>query len=92
MPNLAIYTPSIFAFLLACVFISFPALAVLLVSGALIGFAVIYATMIHRLTSLRGDIAKSLQDNPGFKKDTFKTVTVQMFEKGGTWIKKSTGF
>lgn len=82
MPKLTAYIPSIFAILLASVFMNFPALAVLLVSGSLIAFAVIYASIITRLWKIQRDSRESFIQPP-----RFKNVTVQMFEKSGTWFK-----
>lgn len=82
MPKLSSYTPSIFAIFLASVFINFPFLAVILVSGSLIAFAAIYASIITRLWKLQRDSRESFVQPPGFK-----NVTVQMFEKSGTWFK-----
>ena len=82
MPNLSAYTPSIFALLLACLFISIPTLAVIIVAGSLISFALVYASIITRLSKLQKDARNSVSSAPGFK-----NITVQMFERGGTWFK-----
>jgi len=82
MPNLSAYTPSIFALLLASFFISFPILAVVLVSGSLVAFALIYASIITRLWKMQKNSRDSFSAAPGFK-----NVTFQMFEKSGTWFK-----
>ena len=84
MPKLTAYTPSIFAIFLASVFINFPTLAVVLVSGSLIAFAAIYASIITRLWKLQRDPRGSFVQPP-----RFKNVTVQMLEKSGTWFKTS---
>jgi hypothetical protein len=82
MPKLTAYIPSIFAIFLASIFINFPTLAVILVSGSLIAFAVIYASIITRFWKIQRDSRESFIHPP-----RFKNVTVQMFEKSGTWFK-----
>jgi len=86
MPRLSSYTPSIFAFLLGCLFMAYPILAAILVSGALFSFALFYATMITKLTQLQRDAKESFESQPNFRK-----VTFQMFEKGGTWFRHPQG-
>lgn len=84
MPGLYSYAPSVFAVLLAGVFIEFPFLAVLLVAGGLIAFAAIYATIVTRLLRIQKDSLDAFNQTAGFK-----NITVQMFKRGGTWIKSS---
>ena len=84
MPSLASYAPSIFAFLLACIVIRFPFLAVLIVAGSLIAFAAVYASIVTRLWKMQRDSRDTFSQTPGFK-----NVTVQMFQRGGTWIKST---
>jgi hypothetical protein len=86
MPSFSFYLPSVFAIILAWIFIAVPQLAVLLVAGLLIGFAIFYAVLITKLSKLTKDARNSFDNAP-----TFKQVTVQMFEKGGTWFKNPPG-
>jgi hypothetical protein len=88
MPSLTSYAPSIFAFLLASIFIEFPFLAVIVVAGSLITFGILYASIITRLWKIQRDSRNSFGAAPEFKNvPGFKNVTVQMFEKSGTWFK-----
>jgi hypothetical protein len=82
------YLPSFFAFALAYIFLRVPALAALLVSGALLVFAVGYALLIHKLSALRRSFPSEQEDPLGNNPPGFRQVTVEMFRRGGTWIKQ----
>ena len=81
--SVVVYSPALFSFALAALFIAFPLLAVLAVSGALITFGLVYATAVYRFQQFTRTAAERTEGIEVINAHpSFKNVTVHMWNKG----------